>query len=105
MRVCVLSPAIDEIAEAALWFDAQRSGLGGEFWRSVDELLTEIEAHPLRFGKSEFATPEIDIRLAIIQRFKYVVHFAVDKDEVQVVSVAHAARKPGYWLRRTKSQQ
>lgn len=102
MRVRVLSPAIDEIAGAALWFDSQSAGLGREFWRSVDDMLTQIEENPRRFGKSEFATPDTDLRLAVISRFKYVIHFAVDVDEVQVVSVAHAACKPGYWLRRSK---
>lgn len=54
MTVRVLSPAIDEISEAALWFDSQRVGLGDEFWRAVDEMLTQIEQNPLRFGKSAF---------------------------------------------------
>jgi toxin ParE1/3/4 len=84
---------------AALWFDSQRVGLGDEFWRCVDEMLTQIESNPLRFSRSEFATPEFDLHFAIIPRFRYVIHFEVDAEEVQVVSVAHAARRPGYWLR------
>jgi hypothetical protein len=100
LRVRVLSPAIDEIADAALWFDGKRAGLGREFWRLIDETLVQVEQNPLRFAKSEFSTDEIEIRFAIIRRFSYVIHFAVDADEVQIVSVAHAGRKPGYWLRR-----
>jgi hypothetical protein len=88
-----------------MWFESQSAGLGGEFWQLVDEMLTEIEANPLRFGKSEFATSEIDLRFAIVQRFRYVIHFAVEADETQIVSVAHAARRPGYWLSRSKPQQ
>lgn len=103
MRVRVLSPAIEEIAQAAVWFDSQRVGLGSEFWREADEVLAQIEANPLQFGKSEFATSEFDFRLATIRRFRYVVHYSIDTDEVQVVAVAHAARKPGYWLRRVKN--
>ena len=62
-------------------------------------MLTEIESNPLRFGKSELATPEIELRFALIYRFRYVIHFVVDAEETQIVSVGHAARKPGYWLR------
>jgi hypothetical protein len=102
VKVRVLSPAIEEIAQAALWFDSQRAGLGSEFWREAEEMLAQIAENPLRFGKSEFATAEFDVRLAVIRRFKYVIHFAIDVDEVQVAAVAHAARKPGYWLRRVK---
>lgn len=100
MNVRVLSPALEEITEAALWIDSQCPGLGEEFWREVDAKLVEIEQYPRRFGMSEFATPEIELRSAFLRRFKYVIHFAVEVDEAQIVSVAHAARKPGYWLSR-----
>jgi hypothetical protein len=102
VRVRVLSPALDGISGAALWFDLQRAELGSEFWRSVDAMLSQIEENPLRFAISAFATPEIDFRFAVIKRFQYVIHFAVETDEVQVVLVAHAARKPGYWLGRAR---
>ena len=98
----MLSPALDEISQAALWFDSQRVGLGSEFWQSVDATLSQIEENPARFARSEFATQDIDFRLAVIKRFHFVVHFAVERDEIQIVAVAHAARKPGYWLGRAR---
>jgi hypothetical protein len=102
VRVRVLSPALDEISAAAIWFDSQRAGLGSEFWHSVDEMLVQIGENPLRFAKSEFASPAADIRTAILRRFQYVVHFAVGSDDVQILSVAHSARRPGYWIKRSK---
>jgi hypothetical protein len=98
----VLSPALEEIAEAAAWFDVQRPGLGDEFWHEVDATLTRIERDPLQSGKSEFATAECDIRFAVIRRFKYVIHFWIEEDEIRVASIAHGARRPGYWLSRLK---
>ena len=103
MRVRILSPAVTEIAEAAIWFDSQCQGLGSEFWEAVDATLRKIEKNPTRFIKSEFSAPEIDLRYAYVSRFKYVIHFEIEKNEVQVVSVAHSARKPGYWIRRSES--
>jgi hypothetical protein len=102
VKARVLSPALEEIAAAALWFDSQRVGLGAEFWQSVDSMLLRIEQNPLGFSRSEFATDDVDIRFAVVRRFNYVIHFVVEPDEVQIVSVAHAGRRPGYWLRRTK---
>jgi hypothetical protein len=102
VKTRLLSPAIDEISSAALWFDSKRVGLGSEFWRLTDETLIRIEQNPRQFSKSEYATDEVEIRFALIQRFNFVVHFVVDTDEVQVVSVAHAGRKPGHWLSRTR---
>jgi hypothetical protein len=57
VTVRVLSPAIEKIADAALWYELQRPGLGTEFWRAVDAVLSDIESNPFRFAKSEFATP------------------------------------------------
>jgi toxin ParE1/3/4 len=101
----VLSPALEEIAAAAAWFDSQRRGLGREFWQTVDAILDRIERierRPLEFGRSEFATTELNLRFAIVGKFNYVVHFLIEHDEVQIVAVVHAARRPGFWLRRTK---
>jgi hypothetical protein len=103
VKVRLLSPAIDEISEAALWFDKKRPGLGNEFWRATDETLEQIECNPRRFAKSEFSSDDIEIRFAVIRRFNYVIHFALDAQEIQIVSVAHAGRRPGHWLRRIRT--
>jgi hypothetical protein len=102
LKVRLLSPAADEIALASLWFDEQRPGLGDEFWRSVDSILLEVGNRPLQFARSEFASTEIDLRFAVVRRFNFVVHFSIELDEVQVIAVAHAARRPGYWLHRIR---
>jgi hypothetical protein len=98
----VLSPAVDEIAQAAEWFDSQRTGLGVEFWDAVDAAISRVEEAPLGFAKSEFAKPDTDIRFAIVARFHFVIHFLIEPNEVQILSVAHAGRRPGYWLGRVK---
>jgi hypothetical protein len=102
VNVRVLSPALDEMAQAATWFEPQRAGLGNEFWLAVDAALSRIEANPIGFAKSEFAAPDFDFRFALIRRFNYVVHFLVESDEAQIVAVVHGARRPGYSITRTK---
>ena len=105
MKLRVLSPALDEIATAALWLDSQRRGLGHEFWQPLDETLQRIEQRPMEFGRSDVATSDLDLRSAIVRRFNYVIHFLIEGEEVQIVAIAHAARRPGYWLRRVKSKR
>jgi plasmid stabilization system protein ParE len=39
-------------------------------------------------------------RRAVAQRFPYVIFFRELPDSVEVIAVAHAAREPGYWLKR-----
>jgi hypothetical protein len=37
------------------------------------------------------------------RRFPYILYYRlVDADEVLIVAVAHARRRPGYWLRRSR---
>lgn len=104
MKFRVLSPAFEDISQAAAWFDAQRPGLGIAFWRSVDDVLERIRQDPQQFGRSEFAEEELDFRFALVRQFNYVVHYLLEQDEVQIVCVAHGARKPGHWLGRTKAE-
>jgi hypothetical protein len=103
VKVRILSPAIREIADAAKWFNSQRTGLGDEFSAAIDDVLTQVEENPTRFANSEFATADIELRFALVRRFKNVIHFSIEADEVQIVSIAHGARRPGYWRRRTRN--
>jgi hypothetical protein len=40
-----------------------------EFWTAVDDVLAQIEANPMRFGRSEFADESLDFRFAVVRRF------------------------------------
>jgi hypothetical protein len=56
------------------------------------------ESYPLR-PRTRAADPLI--RKAILQRFPYVIAFEKHEQHVLVLAVAHAKRRPLYWLRRT----
>ncbi|MGD9632097.1 MAG: hypothetical protein AB7G28_13760 [Pirellulales bacterium] len=72
------------------------------FGDSTDETIAQIQRSPDRFAKSEYATDDFDARFAIVSKFHYVIHFVIESDEVVIASVAHGARRPGYWLRRVR---
>jgi plasmid stabilization system protein ParE len=44
--------------------------------------------------------PDRPYRRASLSRFPYVIFFRADAEVVQVVAIAHAKRRPGYWLER-----
>ena len=44
--------------------------------------------------------PELEVRRRVLRRFPYVLAFKVYGEELVVIAVAHARRRPGYWLHR-----
>lgn len=91
-----------ELRSAALWCDERRSGLGDEFIAEVSAALARIgntpESYPA-WAATRIANPLI--RRATIQRFPYVIAFEKHEKHVLVLAVAHAKRRPLYWLTRT----
>jgi len=91
-----------ELRSAALWYDERRPGLGDEFIAEVAASLNRIgdapESYPGWPGTP--ATAPL-IRKATLQRFPYVIAFEKHEQHVLVLAVAHAKRRPLYWLTRT----
>ena len=102
MRVELHPEARAEFRDAAVWYDEQRSGFGDEFVAAV----TETPARPSVDTPDSYALwPNIkpaatSIRRALVQRFPYAIAFEVHSDQVHVLAVAHARRRPLYWLAR-----
>jgi hypothetical protein len=63
-------PASDEFSEAVRWYEARRSGLGGEFFDAVAAIISLIETSP------EIGAPiatDGQTRRALVSRFPYQV--------------------------------
>jgi plasmid stabilization system protein ParE len=88
--------AAREFAADFRYYEKDRPGRGVRFVAAVDVTLRQIEAAPLRFT----LLYEPDIRSAKVKRFPYRVVYVVVQDAIDVIAVAHAKRRPGYWRRR-----
>jgi plasmid stabilization system protein ParE len=85
--------AQDDIEAAALWYEAQREGLGERFVSEVDALIDRIRHHPL-----QFPLIEAPVRRGLLHRFPYVVYFvAEDEGGGAVLAVLHQHRDPDAW--------
>ena len=102
MRLELHPEARAELRSAALWYDERRPGLGDEFISEVSAALDRIgdapESYP-PWPRTRVASPMI--RKATIQRFPYVIAFEEHEQHLLVLAVAHAKRRPLYWLART----
>ena len=77
-------------------------GLGDEFIAEVSAALDRIDEAPESYPAWP-GTPAVDplIRKATVQRFPYLIAFEKHAQHLLVLAVAHAKRRPLYWLTRT----
>jgi hypothetical protein len=69
-----------------------------KFREAVDQVIQRLETTP-----EQGATFRGPFRWIRTRRFPYVLYYAAfDPGPVWVYAVAHARRRPGYWLRRTR---
>jgi toxin ParE1/3/4 len=85
-----------ELAEAVDFYEQRRAGLGLEFQDEVEAAVKLIRQHPHRFGIYQ----QSQFRKCVMQRFPYLVFYWEREDAIWIMAVAHAKRKPGYWLGR-----
>lgn len=88
----IVTPEADqESADAADWYEQQRTGRGRKFAARVRDCIRSICNAPRAF------TPLRDpYRRAVVQHFRYIVVYRYDDatDTVTVVAVFHTSRDP-----------
>lgn len=58
--------ALDELFEAAAWYESQQRGLARRFLDEIDVLLPRLEAHPAAFPRLPDTSPNLEIRQALL---------------------------------------
>lgn len=96
-QIVVRSAAVDDIVEAAAWYEAHTPGLGEEL---VDEILraaNRARANPELF---RIVRGDGQVRRVLTERFPYRVFFSVVSDTLYVHAVLHGARHDRRWRER-----
>ena len=92
-----LHPAArEEFLEANSWYAERDPAVADRFVDALQTILGRLSDHP-EIG------PVWELHAAIrripFAGFPFVAFYRV-REEVQVVSIAHSSRRPGYWLER-----
>jgi len=87
--------AEDELLTEVGYLELRASGLGRRFFSEV----LRAEHFIAQFPES---APEIlpGIRKRILRKFPYSLIYAIERDELVILAVAHHSRRPGYWAGR-----
>ncbi len=88
--------ALEEVAQAAQWYEERRSGLSAEFLRMLDATTASIVRAPL-----QYPTIHGTMRRALLRRFPYSLIFSVvEAEEVVVLGCVHWRQSPRRWRTR-----
>jgi toxin ParE1/3/4 len=87
--------AADEAQAAERWYRERNETASGRFQRELDGAVERVSERP------EAGSPYLsNTRRILLRRFPFFVVYRVRDDNVQIVAVAHARRRPGYWRAR-----
>lgn len=78
-----------DIAEAQLWYEAQRNGLGTEFHSEISQVIERLGESPLIYQ-----IVYKDVHRAIVRRFPYLIWYRVFGEVVTVIACTHAKQAP-----------
>jgi len=90
-----LTPAEDEITEAALFYDDAAVGLGSDFLIDLQRCINYLRRYP------KAGTPiTADLRRMPLHRFPFNIIYSEQPSSILIVSVAHHSKRPDYWRSR-----
>jgi plasmid stabilization system protein ParE len=91
-----ISPeADDELNAAATFYESRERGLGEIFLEEIELALARLQEFPF-MGSSLFE----EYRSLYVQRFPFSIVYRLEEKTICVLAVAHASRRPGYWIDR-----
>ena len=95
MTIRFLDEAQSEFLDAISDYEDARGGLGQRFKDEMDRCVLWIAAHPELSRLRPGSYRRIDLRV-----FPYYMPYIVRGQTLWVLAVAHASRKPHYWISR-----
>lgn len=95
MIIRFVDEAQREFLDAISGYEEARSGLGARFKDEVDRCVLWVADHPELYRLRPGGYRRINLRV-----FPYYIPYIVRGETLWVLAVAHAARKPLYWISR-----
>jgi plasmid stabilization system protein ParE len=95
MQVAFTPQALEEIAQAALYYERKQRGLGSEYTEEVYEFIQMLAIAPEqpRLRRRGYRRVNLD-------RFPYYIAYSIEAGAILILAIGHTARRPEYWLER-----
>jgi plasmid stabilization system protein ParE len=92
--------ASGELAEARLWYERRRAGLGLVFLEAIDAALEFIAGFPEAGSPVTDVPRDLGVRRVPVRRFPFHVVYLELPGVIRILAFAHDRRLPGYWRSR-----
>jgi plasmid stabilization system protein ParE len=90
-----LREAVEEAEAAARWYAERSATAAVEFSAELDAAESAIAQFPEAWPPFNH-----DTRRYLLRRFPFNVIYRVEPDRIVILAIAHARRRPGYWMSR-----
>ena len=97
MNVRFLPHAQMELAQSALYYLEASPQAAFDFEEEIERASSQIAQNPKLYKIDELSGH----RVKYLDKFPFSLFYRILSDEIQIVSVAHNARMPGYWFGRS----
>jgi plasmid stabilization system protein ParE len=97
MIVIFRPQAVEDVVEAAAWYETHAPGLGEQL---IDEILTATHRAQENPELFRIVRREDNVRRVLTKRFPYRIFFSVVGETLYVHAVLHGARHDRRWTER-----
>jgi hypothetical protein len=87
--------AEQDIAEAYIWYNSRRNGLGEDFLSCLDAFIESIRRTP-----EMYAIVYKTFRRGLVRRFPYAVFYEYEESKLYIFGIFTTSRDPGKWHQR-----
>jgi toxin ParE1/3/4 len=91
MTVYFHAEARAEFDRAIDWLQ-QDAGLGDDFTTKIHDAIERIAERP-----ETHSAYEGRVRYRHVEKYRYVLLFLIRDDGIEIISVMHTSRRPGFW--------
>ena len=89
-----------ELDAAAADYEREREGLGATFYSAVERTVRLIATFPTVGPPYPGIASELHVRRRVVRGFPFVLAYRDLGELLRIDAVAHARRRPGYWVNR-----
>jgi len=97
MIVIFRPQAVEDVVEAAVWYEAHAPGLGEQL---IDEILAAMRRAQENPELFRIVRRDGNVRRVLTRRFPYRIFFSVVGETLYVHAVLHGARHDRRWIKR-----